>query len=77
MARKRKGQPIHGWIILDKPEGMTSTAAVGAVIANHLLSSADGLLSARVSRPAMIRVVSRPWGPRTGWAVSLRVEGLR
>ncbi len=31
MARKRKGQPIHGWIILDKPEDMTSTTAVGAV----------------------------------------------
>ena len=31
MGRKRKGQPVHGWIILDKPEGMTSTAAVAAV----------------------------------------------
>ena len=31
MARKRKGLPIHGWIVLDKPEGMTSTAAVAAV----------------------------------------------
>ncbi len=31
MARKRRGRPIHGWIILDKPEDMTSTAAVGAV----------------------------------------------
>jgi tRNA pseudouridine55 synthase len=31
MARRRRGQPIHGWINLDKPENMTSTAAVGAV----------------------------------------------
>ena len=32
MGRRRKsGQPINGWIILDKPVGMTSTAAVGAV----------------------------------------------
>jgi tRNA pseudouridine55 synthase len=31
MARKRKGQPIHGWIILDKPSGMTSATAVGVV----------------------------------------------
>ena len=31
MAHKRRGRPIHGWIILDKPEDMTSTAAVGAV----------------------------------------------
>ena len=31
MGRKKSGLPIHGWIILDKPEDMTSTAAVGAV----------------------------------------------
>ncbi len=27
----RKGQPVHGWIILDKPLGRTSAWAVGAV----------------------------------------------
>jgi tRNA pseudouridine55 synthase len=31
MARKRKGAPIHGWIVLDKPLGMSSSQAVGAV----------------------------------------------
>src|SRR5580692_7227987 len=31
MARRKKGQPIHGWVILDKPTGMTSTQAVAAV----------------------------------------------
>lgn len=31
MARKRKGNPVSGWFILDKPDGMTSTQAVGAV----------------------------------------------
>ncbi len=31
MARIKKGKPIHGWIILDKPQGMTSTQAVGAI----------------------------------------------
>ncbi len=31
MARKRKGNPVHGWIVLDKPVGMTSTRAVGRV----------------------------------------------
>ncbi len=31
MARRRKGQAISGWLILDKPEGMTSTKAVGRV----------------------------------------------
>lgn len=29
--RRRKGKPINGWLCLDKPEGMTSTAAVGFV----------------------------------------------
>lgn len=29
--RKKKGRPITGWLCLDKPEGMTSTAAVGFV----------------------------------------------
>jgi tRNA pseudouridine55 synthase len=31
MARKARGQPIHGWLVLDKPEGMTSSRAVAAV----------------------------------------------
>jgi tRNA pseudouridine55 synthase len=31
MARSRRGQPIHGWIVLDKPLGMSSSRAVGAV----------------------------------------------
>jgi tRNA pseudouridine55 synthase len=30
MGRKKKGEPVHGWLILDKPEGVTSTQAVGA-----------------------------------------------
>ena len=29
MARKRRGQPINGWLVLDKPSGMTSSKAVG------------------------------------------------
>ena len=31
MARQRKGLPVHGWLVLDKPQGMTSTQAVGKV----------------------------------------------
>ena len=31
MGRRKKGNPVHGWVILDKPLGMTSTQAVGAV----------------------------------------------
>ena len=29
MARKRKGNKIDGWLVIDKPYGMTSTAVVG------------------------------------------------
>lgn len=28
MARKRKGTPMHGWLVLDKPLGLTSTQAL-------------------------------------------------
>ncbi|MEQ8965800.1 MAG: tRNA pseudouridine(55) synthase TruB [Azospirillaceae bacterium] len=31
MARKRKGRPINGWIVIDKPRGPTSTQVVGRV----------------------------------------------
>lgn len=31
MARRRKGLPVHGWLILDKPQGMNSTQAVARV----------------------------------------------
>ncbi|MGB0161693.1 MAG: tRNA pseudouridine(55) synthase TruB [Candidatus Puniceispirillaceae bacterium] len=27
----RKGNPVHGWVILDKPEGLSSSRAVGVV----------------------------------------------
>ena len=31
MGRRRKGLPVNGWIVLDKPEGLGSTQAVGRV----------------------------------------------
>jgi tRNA pseudouridine55 synthase len=31
MARRKRGNAVNGWLILDKPLGMTSTQAVGAV----------------------------------------------
>ncbi len=31
MARKRRGKPINGWIAIDKPYALTSTAVVAAV----------------------------------------------
>ena len=31
MTRRKKGRSVHGWLVLDKPQNMTSTQAVGAV----------------------------------------------
>jgi len=31
MARKRKGRDVHGWLVVDKPAGMTSNAVVNKV----------------------------------------------
>jgi tRNA pseudouridine55 synthase len=31
LTRRKKGNPINGWVVLDKPVGMTSTQAVGKV----------------------------------------------
>ncbi len=31
MARKRKGDAVSGWLVIDKPAGVTSTQAVGKV----------------------------------------------
>lgn len=31
MARKRKGNPVSGWLIIDKPAGITSTSVVNKV----------------------------------------------
>lgn len=31
MGRKRKGRDIHGWLVIDKPAGLTSTAVVNKV----------------------------------------------
>ncbi len=29
--RRRKGRPVHGWLVVDKPVGLTSTQVVGKV----------------------------------------------
>ncbi|MCA0041892.1 tRNA pseudouridine(55) synthase TruB [Celeribacter litoreus] len=31
MARRKKGRAVHGWLVVDKPAGMTSTAVVNKV----------------------------------------------
>ena len=31
MARRQKGRPVNGWVVIDKPRGLTSTQVVGRV----------------------------------------------
>ena len=31
MARRKKGNPVHGWVVVDKPQAVTSTQAVAVV----------------------------------------------
>ena len=31
MSRRKKGSPVHGWVVIDKPQGITSTQVVAAV----------------------------------------------
>ena len=31
MSRRKKGSPVHGWVVVDKPEGITSTQTVAVV----------------------------------------------
>ncbi|MDX2308569.1 MAG: tRNA pseudouridine(55) synthase TruB [Hyphomicrobium sp.] len=31
MSRRKKGSPVHGWLVLDKPMGLTSTQALARV----------------------------------------------
>jgi tRNA pseudouridine55 synthase len=31
VARKKRGRPVSGWLVLDKPEGVTATRATGLV----------------------------------------------
>src|SRR5271165_781256 len=31
MGRKKKGTPVHGWVVIDKPQGITSTQVVAIV----------------------------------------------
>lgn len=40
MGRRKKGQPIHGWLVLDKPLHLSSTQALGRV--RRLLDAQKG-----------------------------------
>ncbi len=54
-----------------------ATTALGAVLANHLLSAADGFLSARLRGEAGLRVVPGSTTARSGWTLTLRLRPAR
>jgi tRNA pseudouridine55 synthase len=31
MSRRKRGDPVHGWVVIDKPQGLTSTQVVSTV----------------------------------------------
>ncbi len=73
MARKRRGTPIHGWIVLDKPSGMTSSAAVGRV---KRLTGAAKVGHAGTLDPLATGVLPMALGEATK-TVSYLMDGLK
>ena len=50
---RKRGNPVHGWVILDKPHGMTSTQAVAVV--KRLFNAREG------ARSWVMVLVLIPW----------------
>ena len=73
MSRRRKGNPVHGWLVLDKALGMTSTRAVGAV---KRLFSAQKAGHAGTLDPLATGVLPIALGEATK-TVSFAVEGAK
>ncbi len=73
MARRRKGSPVSGWLILDKPQGMTSTKAVTKV---RLLFDAAKAGHAGTLDPLATGVLPIALGEATK-TVPFAVEGLK
>lgn len=80
MAAKKRGRPINGWIVLDKPTGLTSTRAVeqvkrlfGAAKAGHagtLDPLATGVLPIALGEAT--KVVARVVDARKSYRFTLR-----
>lgn len=73
MARKKKGLPIHGWLIIDKPLGMTSNAVVGKV---RYLTKAQKVGHAGTLDPLASGVLPLALGEATK-TVSFAVDGIK
>ncbi len=73
MARRRKGSPVSGWLVLDKPHGMTSTKAVSKV--RHLFGAAKAGHAGTLD-PLATGVLPIALGEATK-TVPFAVEGLK
>jgi len=73
MARRRKGSPVSGWLILDKPQGITSTQAVTKV---RRLFDAAKAGHAGTLDPLATGVLPIAFGEATK-TVPFAVEGLK
>lgn len=73
MARRRKGSPVSGWLVLDKPQGMTSTKAVSKV--RHLFGAAKAGHAGTLD-PLATGVLPIALGEATK-TVPFAVEGLK
>src|SRR6185312_2659913 len=73
MARRRRGLPVSGWLILDKPQGMTSTQAVTKV--KRLFDAAKAGHAGTLDPPAT-GVLPIALGEATK-TVPFAVEGLK
>ena len=82
MSRRRKGQPVHGWIVLDKPVGRTSAWAVGAVrrLLEAELEQGDGPTVLAVAERRTVEVdlatLCRRWPALAGAAASAGIGGM-
>ena len=73
MGRKRRGKAIHGWIIIDKPGGLSSNAVVGRV---RLLTGAAKVGHAGTLDPMATGVLPMALGEATK-IVSYLMDGAK
>jgi len=71
LARRKKGNPVHGWLVLDKPLEMTSTRAVGIL---KRLFSAQKVGHAGTLDPLATGILPIAFGEATK-TVSFAVDG--
>ena len=73
MARKRRGDPVHGWLVLDKPAGITSAKVVNK--ARKILNAAKAGHSGTLD-PMATGILPLAFGEATK-TVSYMMDGIK